>query len=153
LADLREHRRAQSALDPGKTEYTKTELAALLGIKPSAVTALVRRHRLEGTGNGKARRYPRTTAEALCAIRHRGRSIKTSNLYLDAIKGSGGWRVEERRVADNPLAHLAGGNVKRARRHARRALTLDDLRAAPQASLDSRQSFKGLTGPDRHILY
>ena len=42
--------------------------------------------------------------------RSRGRSIKTSNLYLDAIKGFLAWMVQDRRAADNPLAHLSGGN-------------------------------------------
>ena len=72
LADLRDRRPALPPHDPTQAEYTKKELAALLGVKPSAVPSLVRRHRLEATGNGKARRYPRATAEALRPFGRRG---------------------------------------------------------------------------------
>jgi integrase len=153
LADLRERRGAAPAFDAATEGYTKKELAALLDVKPSAVPSLVRRHRLEATGYGKARRYPRATAETLCALRTRGRSIKTSNLYLDAIKGFAAWLVQDRRAADNPLAHLSGGNVKLDRRHDRRALSLDELRAVLDAAARSDITFRGLTGQDRHVLY
>src|SRR5262249_12177537 len=128
LAGLRE-RHSQSTIDPATRLYTKAALAALLGVKSSAVPSLVRRHRLEAIGNGKARRYPRTTVEALLALRTRGRSIKTCNLYLDAVKQFAAWLVQDRRMADNPLAHLAGGNVRLDRRHDRRALTLNELQS------------------------
>jgi integrase len=153
LAGLREQRRALPPLDQGQEDFTKKQLAALLGVKPSAVPSLVRRHRLEANGNGKARRYPRATAQALCALRARGRSIKTSNLYLDAVKGFAAWLVQDRRTADNPLAHLSGGNVKLDRRHDRRALPLAELRAVLDAAARSAVAFRGLSGPDRHVLY
>ena len=153
LAELRERRCALPAFDSGKEEYTKKELAALLGVKLSSLPFLVRQHRLEATGNGKARRYPHATVEALRALRSRGRSIKTSNLYLDAMKGFAAWLVQDRRAADNPLAHLAGGNVKLDRRHDRRALPLDELRAVLEAAAGSGVTFWGMSGPDRHILY
>jgi hypothetical protein len=85
-----------AALDPTKNEYTRTELCAFLKIKLAALTAAIRRHRLVGTGDGKARRYPAATALALYALRSRGRSIKTSNLYLEAIKGFAAWLVRDR---------------------------------------------------------
>src|SRR2546429_21256 len=83
---------------------------------------------LTAGGNGRARRYPRETAEALRALRARGRSIKTSNLYLDAVKGFAAWLVQDRRMSDSPLSPLSSGNVKLDRRHDRRALPLDELR-------------------------
>jgi len=58
LADLREQGKTVGRLDAGKKEYTKGELAALLGVKRSSVHPLIRRHGLEAIGNGKARRYP-----------------------------------------------------------------------------------------------
>ena len=128
-------------------------MAALLGVKPSAVPSLVRRHRLDATGNGKARRYPRATVEALRSLRTRGRSIKTSNLYLDAIKQFAAWLVQDRRAADNPLAHLSGGNVKLDRRHDRRPLPLEELRPIFQAARGSACTFRGMSGPDRVALY
>jgi integrase len=153
LADLRERRRTLPPLDANRLWYSKSELAGLLGVKSPAISALVRRHRLEATGNGKARRYPRVTAEALRSLRIRGRSVKTSNLYLDAIKQFALWLVQDRRMPDNPFAHLSGGNVKLDRRHDRRTLTPEELRAVIQTARHSKLEFRGLKGPDRAILY
>jgi integrase len=153
LAGLRNSRKSVPPLDPAKEEYTKAELARALGVKTSSVPSLVRRHRLQASGKGKARRYPRETAEALRALRVRGRSVNTSNLYLDAVKAFAAWLVERGRAGKNPLARLAGGNVKADRRHDRRALPLEDLRAILQAARQSSQTFRGLTGPDRAVLY
>jgi integrase len=153
LANLRERRRALPALDPAQLTYTKAELAGLLGVTASAIPAMVRRHRLAASGYGKARRYPKATVEALRSLRTRGRSIKTSNLYLDAMKQFVAWLVQDRRMPDNPLAHLSGGNVKLDRRHDRRTLTADELRSAIQAAGLSDRVFRGVTGADRAMLY
>src|SRR5262245_43676948 len=126
LAGLRNGRKPVPPLDPAKEEYTKAELAQALGVKASSVPSLVRRHRLEARGKGKRRRYPKATAEALRTLRVRGRSVKTSNLYLDGVKAFCAWLVERGRALKNPLAHLSGGNVKADRRHDRRALPLED---------------------------
>jgi len=152
LAGLRE-RRALPPFNLATPEYTKRQLAELLGVKPTAVTTLVRRHRLAATGKGKARRYPRETAEALRALRTKGRSIKTSNLYLDSVKQFAVWLVQDRRMPDNPLAHLSGGNVKLDRRHDRRSIPLEDLRAVITAAGQSDRTFRGLAGQDRAVLY
>jgi integrase len=153
LDGLRESRRVMQPLDPNKEWYVRKELAEMLGVKPSAVTPLLRQHKLEGVGNGKNRRYPKATAESLRALRSRGRSIKTTNLYLDAIKQFVSWLVQDRRIADNPLAHLSGGNVKLDRRHDRRALPIEELRAVIAAARQSDRSFRGLNGKARAILY
>src|SRR5262245_24124434 len=153
LAELRERGKDLAPLPPGQEEFTKAELAALLRVKPPAVPPLVRRHRLQATGNGKARRYPRATAAALVSLRSRGRSIKTSNLYLAAIKQFAHWLVQDRRTGDNPLAHLEGGNVKLDRRHDRRALPEAELRLLLAKAHASERSYRGLAGPDRHFLY
>jgi integrase len=152
LATLRSSRKPVPPLDPGKEWYTKTELARAVGIKPSTVPGMVQRHRLPATGNGKARRYPRETAQALRSLRVRGRSVKTSNLYLAAVKAFSAW-LAERSGSRDPLARMAGGNVKADRRHDRRALPLDELRAILQAARSSAQGFRGLAGIDRAILY
>ncbi len=65
LADLRRQGRPVERLDPGRESYTKGELAALLKVSPAALPPLIRRHKLAAIGNGKARRFPRQTAEAL----------------------------------------------------------------------------------------
>ncbi len=153
LAGLRERGRHAGQLDPTKESYKRRELAAALGLNPASIPTLVRRHRLAASGRGKARRYPRATAEALAAMRSRGRSVKTSNLHLDAVKAFCNWMVRDRRVAENPLDHLSGGNVKLDRRHDRRALPFEEMRAVIQAARQSALPFRGLTGADRAVLY
>jgi len=153
LAGLREYGKSTQALDPPQEWYTRKELASALGVTVKAVTSLVRHHRLEAKGNGKARRYPRATAEALRALRTRGRSIKTSNLYLDAVKQFAAWLVTDKRTAENVLDHLSGGNVKLDRRHDRRALPIGELRAVIGAARRSTQTFRGMAGPDRAMIY
>jgi len=86
LAGLRERRPALPPLDPAKEGYRKRELAELLRVNPSAIPLLVRRHRLQASGKGKARRYPRAPAGALWSMRLKGISIKTSNDHLAAVK-------------------------------------------------------------------
>jgi hypothetical protein len=146
LAGLRTSRRELPPLEPGKEWYTKKELARALGVTPPAIPPLVKRHRLAATGNGKARKFPRATAEALYALRTRGRSIKTTNLYLDAIKAFCNWLVQDRRAADNPLAHLSGGDVKLERRHDRQTLSTHQLAAILTAARGSAWTFRGLAG-------
>jgi integrase len=153
LAELRQDHSPTVALDPGKELYRKAELAALLRVKPPAVPPLVRRYRLEATGKGKARRYPRATAEALLALRGRGKSIKTSNLYLAGIKQFCRWLVRDKRMPDNPLAHLEGGNVLLDRRHDRRELAEEELRGLLSGTRVSERTFRGLSGRDRYHLY
>jgi integrase len=104
---------------------------------------------LDAAGNGKARRYPKATTEALRSRRIHARSIKTSNLYLDSTKQFAAWLVQDRRMPDNPLAHLSGGNVKLDRR----SLSLEELRSAIQEANLSDRGFRELTGPDLAILY
>ncbi len=151
IAELREQGRPIP--DLGKDLYTRNELAELLGVKPSAIPWLVKHNRLQAIGNGKARRYPKATAETLCSLRTRGRSIKTTNLYLDAIKQFAAWLVQDRRMTENVLAHLEGGNAKKDRRHDRRALPLEELQAVIEAAHQSTRSFRGLNGLDRAMLY
>jgi len=153
LADLRRSPGERPALDPSKAEYRKRELAELLGIKPAAVTSLVKRHRLAATGSSKDRLFPKATAAALLSLRADGRSIRTSNFHLGAIKQFCRWLVQDKRMDDNPLAHLSVGNAKLDRRHDRRALPPAELQAVIQAAQKSSRGFRGLAGTDRALLY
>ena len=152
LADLRKPS-PTAAVDPMKTDYTKAELAVLLGVKPSAVTPLVARHRLTATGNGKARRFPKATAEALLALRGGGMSVKSVNMHLAAAKQFCAWMVRNKRVADNPLAHLAGGDPESDRRKEFATLTADEIRRVIAAASTSSRLFRDLSGTDRAVLY
>jgi integrase len=153
LAGLRESCR-RIELDPAKKEYTKAELAAAIGFKPHNITSLVRRWRLEASGNGKARRYPRVTAEALRdRLAGHGGSVGTSNHHLRAVKGFAAWMVKDRRAGFNPLVHLSLGNDKVDRRHDRRALSAAELRLLIRTAGENPVTVRGLTGPERAMLY
>src|SRR5262249_39413250 len=98
LARLREGDQP-AALPPDQPWFVGAELAALLNASPRAVTQLVAQPTLAKEGNGPARVYPRSTAEALLAHSARGVSAKTCNLYLDAARSFCSWLVKERRLS------------------------------------------------------
>lgn len=114
-------------------------------MKPATVNTLVRRHELDAVGNGKSRRYPRSTTLALHERLGRGAGIQTANYYLREVKAFCRWLMKDRRMGDNPLGHLRGGNAKQDRRHDRRPLPLEELRQIIQAAERSNRSFRGLT--------
>jgi integrase len=153
LADLRNKGRPRVLLEDGKEWFTLRETGELLGILSPAVGALVRRHHLNATGNGKARRLPRATVETLQDRLCRGASVQTSNYYLSHLKSFCRWLVKDRRMGDNPLIHLEGGNGQLDRRHDRRELTNDELLRLLAAARASSQTFRGMTGYDRFVLY
>ena len=139
---------------PEKQElFTRDELAALLALKPLSVYSLVRRHRLPFETVGTTRSYPRETATVLHASLSRGRGPQTSNYYLREIKSFCSWMVRDRRMADNPLAHLQGSNARLDLRHDRRALSAEELTLILEVTMASRKSYRGLSGEDRYFLY
>jgi integrase len=151
LSGLREKGRERSPLD--KEFYTKRELASALGVKPHCLPGLIRRWGLSVSGQGKARRFPRATAEALQDRLCRGASVETTNQYLSHIKAFCRWLVKDGRMSENPLAHLEAGNVQVDRRHDRRELTEAELRTLLAVTKMSEKSFRVLTGQDRFHLY
>jgi len=88
----------------------------------------------------------------LAELRRGGLSIRSSNFYLQAVKQFSRWLVADNRAGENPLAYLTGQNPKTDVRHARRALTLDEInrliRAAAKGNVHS-----GMTGRERAMLY
>jgi integrase len=91
---------------------------------------------------------------ALARLRNaKGRSVQTSNHYLRAVKHFAHWMVKDRRMRDNPLAHLSGGNVKLDRRHNHRNMTPAELAAVLWAAQGNPRKFRGLSGADRFHLY
>jgi excisionase family DNA binding protein len=153
LGELRGQGRALPPLDPHRNSFTKAEAAEALAVGAAAFQAMIRRHRLQATGNGRARRFPRATVEFLRERASRGRSVQTVNYYLRELKSFCRWLVKDRRMGDNPIAHLAGGNPQVDRRHDRRPLSAEELRTIIQAAQESARSFRGLLGPDRAVLY
>ena len=60
-------------------------------------------------------------------LRRAGRSARTYNTYLVAMKGFSAWLVKDRRVPDDPLLHLARIPEDGDRRIIRRALTEEEF--------------------------
>ena len=152
LASLREDRPGP-ALDPCKEQYTRRELADLLGVGAAAVSQALARHRLPGAGHGRRRRYPAETARRLVQRGGRGISVKTCNEYLAAVKAFTAWLARERRTPHDPLSHLQPLNEDLDRRHDRQTLTVDQVRAVVEAARASARAKFGLTGPQRAALY
>src|SRR5262245_41454143 len=96
LIRLRQQGRALPTLPEDKEWFTKKELAALLGVSKLAIPPMIRRHKLKTTGQGKDRRYARSTAEFLLTQRSAGKSARTSNYYLVAMKSFCNWLVEKK---------------------------------------------------------
>lgn len=153
LADLCATQRALPSLDPEKTDYRKSELAALLGITPGAVTALVARHRLPATGQGKARRFPRETAEALRQRLVQPPGPQTANHHLTSIKSFVRWMVRHGRLVRNPLESLKYANAKKDLRRDRRSLSVAELLRLFKTTGESDTVYRGLTGTDRLMVY
>ncbi|HYH67517.1 MAG TPA: tyrosine-type recombinase/integrase [Urbifossiella sp.] len=144
---------APVTLPEGVEAFRPSEAAALLGVSPSALANAVRRHQLAAVGNGKARRLPLATVQALLARAARGSGPGTVNHYVRAARGFFRWLVRSKRIGSNPLESLALVNAAVDVRRARRELTADELRRLFLAAMASARAFRGLTGTDRYFLY
>jgi integrase len=85
-------------------------------------------------------------------LRGRGLSAQTRNFYCAAIKQFARWMVRDRRAPENPVAHLSAENVRRDRRHDRRALSLDEVRKLIATARRGPERF-GMNGTERALLY
>jgi integrase len=135
-----------------KPGYTKRELAAALGVPTTTVRAIVLRHGLETTGKGRAQRFSPAVAETVRDWIRRGRGSTTVAAYLKAVKQFMRWMVRDRRTPTNPLEHLDAGAASDIR-HDRRALAEGEMQALIQAAAASDRAFRGLTGPERSMVY
>jgi len=88
----------------------------------------------------------------LAERRREGLSIRSSNFYLQAAKQFCRWLVADGRAPENPLAHLSGQNPKTDVRHARRALSNDELERLIKATANGLTHSK-MTGKERAMLY
>lgn len=138
---------------PAGDSFTPGEAAKLLGITGAAVRAAVKRLKLTATGNGKARRLPRSTVEALVLNRAKGCGPETVNHYTRAVRGFFRWLVRAKRIGSNPLDSLTLVNAAVDVRRARRELTAVELGRLFVAARDSARTYRRLAGADRYILY
>lgn len=95
---------------------------------------------------------PSVVQSAIAAIRDEGKSAKTCNDTLAAVKQFCGWARMDRRIAENPIEHLKGYNKALDRRHDRRALTDDELRKL-FAAAERGKVRQGMTGQERALIY
>jgi excisionase family DNA binding protein len=138
-----------------KQEWTPGEAAKLLGVVRRVVSAAVARHGLPTNGkDGKARRLPRATVQALLDRAARGAAPETVNHYVAAVRSFCRWMVKPaRRLPFNPLDGLAMLNVRTDRRHDRRELAAEEIRRLLAAARSSGRSWRGLDGNARYHLY
>ncbi len=88
----------------------------------------------------------------LAERRSSGLSVRSSNFYLQAVKQFCHWLVADGRAAENPLAYLRGQNPKTDIRHARRALSIEELDRLIR-STSNGQEHSGMPGRKRAMLY
>ncbi len=140
-------------LPAGVDAFTPAVAAKLLGVTTKAAGKALERRGLTATGRGKARRIPRAAVEALSVAAARGIGTEQVNHYTRAAKGFTRWLTRTRRMGANPFDTLTLVNAAVDVRHARRELTADELRRLFDATRARGRSFRGLTGPDRYMLY
>lgn len=138
---------------PAADEFTPAEAAKLLGVSGAAVRAAVKRLKLPAAGNGRARRFPRSTVEALALNQAKGCGPETVNHYVRAVRGFFRWLVKAKRLGSYPLESLAFVNTAGDFRRMRRELTVDELLRLFSAARASTRTFRGLTATDRYFLY
>lgn len=90
----------------------------------------------------------------LVGLRNNGEGIsaQTYNWYRQAIKQFCKWMVQSGRVLESPVERLSGLNVKKDRRHDRRALSVDEVRRLLEVTKAGPVCF-GMGGYERYLLY
>ena len=84
--------------------------------------------------------------------RDKGLSAQTYNHYLKAVKAFTRWLVRDRRMANDPLAHLSRLNVHTDRRHDRRALSAEEFSRLVEAARGGKP-VETIPGADRAMMY
>jgi integrase len=88
----------------------------------------------------------------LAERRRSGLSIRSGNFYLQSAKQFARWLVADNRASENALAYLQAQNPQTDIRHARRALSVDELDRLITSTLKS-QKHSNMTGKERAMLY
>ncbi len=91
--------------------------------------------------------------EYLGALRNEGKSVKTANDYLAAVKGFTRWLWRDKRSVLDALAGLSKFAHSGEIRHARRDLSADELGLLFDAARQSPKLIRRLSGIDRYFLY
>jgi integrase len=91
----------------------------------------------------------------LADLRESGKSLKTANEYLAAMKGFTRWLWRDKRTAVDPLAGLPrlASKGEADIRHARRDFAPEELQRLLAAARRSTRVLRKLSGTDRYFLY
>jgi integrase len=104
----------------------------------------------------KAKLVPDISASAVQAsigdLRTSGRSLRTCQQRLQAIKQFTRWLKRDGRARDDVLSHLSGVNIQTDRRRERRPLSVDELRFLIDMTATA-PTWRRVTGADRAMLY
>ena len=133
--------------------FASSVVAELLGIKVDSVRRFVARHRLPTVGTGRDRRLTRQAVEFIARKQAEGLAPRSVNALVIAIRSFTSWLVRGKRLASDPFESLSLLNAAVDVRLRRRELTADEIRRLLDAAQRSPRVFRGLTGPDRRLLY
>ncbi len=118
--------------------------------------AHVRRHARDVLGGCGFRTWtdlqPQAVERFLRGQREGGRSVKTSNHALAALKQFCRWCVAAGYASEDPLRSLSPLNARVDPRRRRRGLTIEETRRLIQAAHDG-PPLAGVAGPERGLLY
>lgn len=153
LAERMQDKGPAKPLPVGQEAFTRQELAKLLDVDPKTVKSLVERNGLAWKKDGREVVCPRGTAEALLVHAGRGIGPQTANHYLQAARSFARWCVQAGRLDRNPFERCRAWRTGADRRHDRRPLTFEEADRLLAAALNSPVVFRGLTGPQRRLLY
>ncbi len=96
---------------------------------------------------------PARIREAVKVVRDQGKSLRSCNKALRAIKSFSRWLVANHRLSADPLAHVAGFNADTDKRRQRRAFDEDELARLIRAAEASRQVVEDVAPADRAMAY
>ncbi|MFO8013862.1 MAG: site-specific integrase, partial [Phycisphaerae bacterium] len=85
-------------------------------------------------------------------LKRKKHGLRSINARLTAFKAFTRWMVRTERLRADPMVSVSKLNARTERRHARRALTDDEIRRLLEAAQKGRK-VRGLTGPERAVLY
>jgi len=131
----------QSLLDKGDTE----DYARLTHNRVKAILSGCKFLMISEVQPSRIQRY-------LAECRQSGLSIKSCNYYLTAAKGFFNWMVDDKRMRENPVAHLKGQNANADIRRARRSLEPDEIRRLLETTAVGPERF-GMSGYERSLIY
>lgn len=96
---------------------------------------------------------PEHVAAFLAGLKRDGKSAQTRKHYLRAVRQFTRWLVKRKAIPACPLGDVETPQVKRDRRHVRRAASREELSALYASVRARRKTYRGLPAADRIWLY